>query len=234
MEEKEIYNIIVAAGKGSRFGTELPKQFCLLNNRPVLIHTIERMRRALPQSNIIVVINKDFNDMWLNLCHIHNFISPTVIHGGNTRWQSVKNALDFIGPLITDKSIITIHDGARPIITTELVKRVINGLQFYSGAIPVIPVTDSLRMSMPDGTSTPVDRAIYKAVQTPQAFNAVKLLHAYSFPYCDNFTDDASVMAAAGYSDISLIEGNSHNIKITLPHDIEIASIYFRENEPAT
>ena len=224
MNAQHIYNIIVAAGSGSRFGAALPKQYCLMNGRPVLMHTIENMRRALPQSQIVLVLNRDFVDYWTELCVKYSFISPKVVEGGDTRWQSVKNAIDEIP---ADAQVITVHDGARPIVDSMMVERLISALDDAVGAIPVVSVTDSLRQIVESG-STPVDRSLYKAVQTPQAFHADKLIEAYSLPFDATFTDDASVLVALGY-DVALVEGDTYNIKITNPLDIEIAQLYLRQ-----
>ena len=226
MDYGKVYNIIVAAGNGSRFGANLPKQYCLLENRPVLMHTIENMRNALPGSEIILVISKSHEELWNNLCDEHRFESPAVVYGGETRWQSVKNAIEVIPDGI---GIITVHDGARPFVDERLMGNVLGGVAGCSGAIPVIPVTDSLRLISVGGKSIPVDRSVYRAVQTPQAFRSDRLVEAYRLPYQEHFTDDASVMKAAGYDDIILVEGNPRNIKITLPDDIGIASVYMRK-----
>lgn len=224
MNAQHIYNIIVAAGSGSRFGAALPKQYCLMNGRPVLMHTIENMRVALPDSHIVLVLNKDFVDYWAELCEQYSFESPCVVVGGDSRWQSVKNAIDTIPD---DAEVITVHDGARPIVDRMMVERLIAALNDAPGAIPVVSVTDSLRQVNEQG-SVPVDRALYKAVQTPQVFQAEKLIEAYSLPFTPTFTDDASVMAAMGY-EVALVEGDTYNIKITNPLDIEIAQLYLRQ-----
>lgn len=224
MNAQHIYNIIVAAGSGSRFGAALPKQYCLMNGRPVLMHTIENMRVALPDSQIVLVLNKDFVDYWAELCEQYSFESPCVVVGGDSRWQSVKNAIDTIPD---DAEVITVHDGARPIVDRMMVERLIAALNDAPGAIPVVSVTDSLRQLNEQG-SVPVDRALYKAVQTPQVFQAEKLIEAYSLPFTPTFTDDASVMAAMGY-EVALVEGDTYNIKITNPLDIEIAQLYLRQ-----
>ncbi|MBR3831527.1 MAG: 2-C-methyl-D-erythritol 4-phosphate cytidylyltransferase [Muribaculaceae bacterium] len=224
MNAQHIYNIIVAAGSGSRFGAALPKQYCLMNGRPVLMYTIENMRVALPDSHIVLVLNKDFVDYWAELCEQYSFESPCVVVGGDSRWQSVKNAIDTIPD---DAEVITVHDGARPIVDRMMVERLIAALNDAPGAIPVVSVTDSLRQVNEQG-SVPVDRALYKAVQTPQVFQAEKLIEAYSLPFTPTFTDDASVMAAMGY-EIALVEGDTYNIKITNPLDIEIAQLYLRQ-----
>ncbi len=224
MKAQHIYNIIVAAGSGSRFGAALPKQYCLMNGRPVLMHTIENMRVALPDSHIVLVLNKDFVDYWAELCEQYSFVSPRVVVGGDSRWQSVKNAVDTIP---REAEVITVHDGARPIVDRMMVERLIAALDDAPGAIPVVSVTDSLRRVNEQGSS-PVDRSQYKAVQTPQAFHADKLVEAYSLPFNPTFTDDASVMAALE-NDVALVEGDTYNIKITNPLDIEIAQLYLRQ-----
>ncbi len=222
--KNKIINIIVAAGRGSRFGADRPKQFCMLGERPVLMHTIDRFRQALPDSQIILVLSKDMHPFWDELCETFCFSSPQIVYGGDSRWQSVKNAIDSIENITSD-SIITIHDGARPLVNSAMIARVIAGVSECDGAIPVVPVTDSLRQVAADGTSAPIDRSSFRAVQTPQAFRAIHLTEAYALPFDDSFTDDASVMAAAGYTNIALVDGDTRNIKITNPSDIEIASI---------
>lgn len=225
--KRNITNIIVAAGRGSRFGADRPKQFCMLESRPVLMHTIERLRDALPDSDIIVVINRDMESLWEELCAEYQFISPTIVYGGDSRWQSVKNALSTIAN--ADDRIVTVHDGARPIISSEMIHRIIRGVEDADGVIPVVPVTDSLRHVNTDGSSEAIDRSDFRAVQTPQAFRADRLIDAYSMPYSPSFTDDASVMEAAGYCNIRLVDGDTRNIKITNPADLEIASILLHQ-----
>lgn len=228
MTESSIYCIIVAAGSGSRFGSELPKQFCELNGIPVLMHTIEGIRNACHNVKIVLVLNRSHYDLWHDLCNRHNFRSPELRSGGATRWESVKNAIDAI-ELPEGKSIVMVHDGARPIVTRRLLHRIIDAAMTCEGVIPVIPVSDSLRMLSTDGTSVPVDRGMFRAVQTPQAFDGKMLKDAYRLPYRDTFTDDASVMAAAGHRDITLVDGDPCNIKITLPDDLKIASLYLNK-----
>lgn len=229
MTDTTLYCIIVAAGSGSRFGSDLPKQFCELNGKPVLMHTIDSFRSSRHDVKIILVLNRDHLQLWQDLCSQHNFKTPAIAFGGATRWESVKNALTGISLPEGGRSVVMVHDGARPVVSPELLDRIIGATGESTGVIPVIPVSDSLRMLDGDGKSTPVDRSIYRAVQTPQAFDGRLLLEAYRLPYRDTFTDDASVMAAAGYPDIRLVDGDPHNIKITLPDDLRIASLYIKE-----
>nr|MBD5377504.1 2-C-methyl-D-erythritol 4-phosphate cytidylyltransferase [Bacteroides sp.] len=219
----KICHIIVAAGSGSRFGAAMPKQFCLMAGRPVLMETIERMRRFGGESaGILLVVSADMEAEWLRMCAAHGFESPATVHGGASRWESVSHALSH--PLAQEAEVITVHDGARPLLTRELLQRV-TAVSAH-GNIPVIEVTDSLRRIGEDGGSEAVDRSRYRAVQTPQAFRGELLRQAYALPFSPEFTDDASVMEAAGFTDLQLTEGDPRNIKITRPGDIDIAELY--------
>lgn len=219
-----VYIIIVAAGSGSRFGSDIPKQFCLMGGRPVVMHTIDNLRRVRPGAELILVISPSEEERWRTLCHEYGFESPRTIHGGKTRWESVKNGLGAIPADASPQSAVLIHDGARPLVDAATVSRVCGATINTDGAIPAVPVSDSLRRLDEDGVrSEPVDRAAFRAVQTPQGFTLWRLRQAYSLPYQESFTDDASVMAEAGFENITLVAGNPDNIKITNPRDILIA-----------
>ena len=219
-----VCHIIVAAGSGCRFGATLPKQFCLMGERPVVMETISRMRRfGGEDADILLVISADMEGLWQELCESHSFVSPPTVHGGATRAESVRNALAH--PLARKADIITVHDAARPLLTQRLMDAVMALRPGSHGNIPVVKVTDSLRMVGKDG-SVAVDRSEFRAVQTPQAFRGEMLRKAYEQPLSPAFTDDASVMEAAGFSRLDLVEGDSCNIKITNPGDIDIALLY--------
>ena len=209
----QIINIIVAAGSGSRFGADRPKQFCMLNDRRVVDHAISRLRQAYPNAVNVVVLSHD----WLDAVVADDVMS---VEGGATRWQSVSNAIKATERIPAD--VILVHDGARPLPSLDMIHRVAQACGTHQGAIPVVPVVDSLRTV--DGE--PVDRARFRAVQTPQAFRADLLRRAYRLPYSTEFTDDASVMSAAGFTDIALVEGDVRNLKITMPMDLAIAQLY--------
>lgn len=209
--------IIAAGGTGSRFGADIPKQFCELQGRPVLHHAADRMRRALPDGLMVVVIDP----MWAHMAPPGVILAPP----GKTRWESVKNALKACAA--EDADVILVHDGARPLPSAHMVRRVVNACIEHQGAIPVVEVTDSLRRT--DGTA--VRRVDYRAVQTPQAFRAELLRQAYALPERSDFTDDASVMSAAGFTDIAMVQGNPCNIKITLPLDLQIAALYLAADQ---
>lgn len=222
--------IIVAAGSGLRFGSPLPKQFCLLGDRPVVMHTIDAFRSANPAATISIVISRDMAPLWNDLCSKHNFRSPAIVYGGTTRWESVRNAIQSL----PQSDIIMIHDGVRPLVDTDLISRltsIISDNKSVDGVIPAIPVTDSLRKINSNGQSKSIDRAFMRAVQTPQAFPSYKLRKAYSMPYRNEFTDDASVMEAAGFDNIVLTEGSPENIKITNPGDLALAEFYMKRSK---
>lgn len=224
----KVNHIVVAGGTGSRFNSELPKQFHLLDGRPVLMHTLEALQRAY-DADVVIAMHPDFIDLWGELCNQHGFQSPTVVAGGATRWHSVSNALSHTSP---DATIISVHDAARPIVDPSIMRRAIEALSAGAvGAIPAIAVSDSLRLIGEDGMSSAVDRSKYRAVQTPQVFTAEVLRSAYNQPYRKEFTDDASVVEAGGFAPIVLIEGSPRNIKITHPSDLEVASIYRKLDE---
>lgn len=224
-----IHIVIVAAGKGNRFGSDLPKQFCLLGNRPVLLHTISNLQKAIPNAEIVLVLNKQFIELWNGLCSEYGIVSPPIVFGGETRWESVKNAIE--GLQLADNDIVMVHDGARPIIDPKMIDRIINALKINSAVVPGLPLSDSIRKIDENGLSATIDRKCLVAVQTPQAFNAEKIRKAYNLPYSPLFTDDASVYEAAGFGNVSIVEGSPLNIKITHPHDIEIASVYLKAND---
>ena len=222
MNPQRVCHIIVAAGSGSRFGAALPKQFCTMGSRPVVMETIDRMRRfGGEDAGMILVISPAMEEEWGRMCAASGFVSPPIVYGGATRWESVRNALAH--PVAAEADVITVHDGARPLLTAPLLARVLAIAPGVDGNIPAVAVTDSLRRVGPDGSSVAVDRSEFRAVQTPQAFRGDLLRRAYRLPYSPGFTDDASVMEAAGFTRLDLVEGHPANIKITHPGDIEIA-----------
>ena len=161
-------------------------------------------------------------DLWRTMCERQGFAVPhRVVAGGETRWHSVKNALDRIGDL-ADVDVIAVHDGVRPQATAELIHRVLEAARRDGAAIPVVPLNDSVRQLDGDGASHALDRASLRAVQTPQAFDARLLIEAYKQPFAPTFTDDASVVERYGHS-VTLVDGDPQNLKITRPMDLALA-----------
>ena len=214
--------IIVAGGSGTRFGAQLPKQFLELGGMPILMRTIQAFGEDWDgYVDVIVTLPEGQMGLWHDLCDRYGFAVPhRVVPGGETRWHSVKNALDSIGD-IADVDIIAVHDGVRPLASPALIQRILEAASHDGAAIPVVMLNDSVRQVTED-SSHALDRSSLRAVQTPQAFDARLLLEAYAQPFDPTFTDDASVVERLGYS-VTLVEGEAANLKITRPMDLALA-----------
>ena len=221
--------IIVAGGSGTRFGASMPKQFLALMGKPILMHTIEAFGKNRDGSfddkshmEIIVTLPEEQMGLWHDLCREHGFTVPhRVVPGGKTRWHSVKNALDSISDLAR-VDVIAVHDGVRPLASAQLIDRCLTIARRQGSAIPVVPLNDSVRQMDADGGSRALDRTSLRAVQTPQVFDARLLIEAYLQPYDPTFTDDASVVERHGH-DVTLVDGDPVNLKITRPMDLALA-----------
>ncbi len=221
--------IIVAGGSGTRFGAQLPKQFLELGGKPILMRTIEAFWVNREGAiDLIVTLPADQFALWQELCERYAFAVPHhVVAGGETRWHSVKNALNTIND--TDGiDVIAVHDGVRPMVTTDLIDRIFDAARHDGAAIPVVMLNDSVRQVTGD-ISHALDRSSLRAVQTPQAFDARLLLDAYSQPYQPTFTDDASVVECAGHN-VTLVEGDPSNLKITRPMDLTLAEYLLNQD----
>ena len=221
--------IIVAGGSGTRFGAELPKQFLELGGKPILMRSIEAFANSgnCPV-DVIVTLPSDQMDLWQRLCDRYGFDVPhRVVPGGETRWHSVKHALDSMGD-VNEVDIIAVHDGVRPMVTADVICRTIEAARRDGAAIPVAALNDSVRQVVGEASHA-LDRSTLRAVQTPQAFDARLLLDAYSLPYQPTFTDDASVVEQLGHP-ITLVEGDPHNLKITRPMDLALAEYLLNSN----
>ena len=214
--------IIVAGGSGTRFGAQLPKQFLELGGTPILMRTIRTFGEDGDGSfDVIVTLPEAQMGLWRDLCDRYGFAVPhRVVPGGETRWHSVKNALDSIGD-IADVDLIAVHDGVRPLASAALIHRVLGAARLDGAAIPVVMLNDSVRQVAGE-TSHALDRSSLRAVQTPQVFDARLLLEAYAQPFDPTFTDDASVVERLGHG-VTLVEGEAENLKITRPMDMALA-----------
>lgn len=215
------YVIIVAGGKGLRMGSDVPKQFLPVGGVPVLMRTISRFAEAVPGMGIILVLPESQHGYWDSLCREHSFtVSHTVVNGGDTRFASSRNGLMAIPA--DAQGLVGIHDGVRPFVSAEVICRCYDAARSHGAAIPVMPVTDTLRLVSPDGGGHNVLRSDYRVVQTPQVFDISLARRAFDRPYSESFTDDASVVEAAGHR-VTMVEGNRENIKLTTPFDLKIA-----------
>lgn len=225
------YAIIVAGGKGLRMGGELPKQFIPVEGRPVLMRTLDAFYAYDDTLHLILVLPRDHQPYWQELCREYQFAVPhRVADGGATRFHSVQNGLSLVD---APEALVAVHDGVRPFVSHEVIACCFREAELHGAVVPVIPVVETVRQLVALNESSPlgevegassvtVPRDAYRLVQTPQTFRASLLRRAYEQPYCDDFTDDASVVEALGHA-VHLVEGNRENIKLTTPFDLTVA-----------
>ena len=215
---QQLFAIIVAGGSGSRMKSDLPKQFLLLEGKPILQRTIEQfLAVSTPPVQIILVLPDRDLPTWQKLCEQHYFHPPLqTVAGGATRFQSVRNGLNAIG---ATTGLVAVHDGVRPFVSPTIIQNSFETAARTGSAVTAVPVNDSIRFIDSDGFSQAVDRSQYRFVQTPQTFDLPSFRQAFQTEEQPFFTDCASVMEYAGFP-ITLIEGSYQNIKITTPEDL--------------
>ena len=226
-----LYLVVVAGGSGVRMGGELPKQFLLLDGHVVLMRSIDVFRKAVPGIHVVTVLPAEWRQYWRELCAQHRFFYPqTFVEGGLTRFHSVQNAL----AQIPDDAKVAVHDGVRPLLSEALVRDLFRRAETADGVVPCLPAVDTLRclqardgVSRASGKTLPPRSELY-AVQTPQIFDAALLKAAYTLPFEQDFTDDASVVERYVQKEnleknILYVPGERFNIKLTTPEDLRLA-----------
>lgn len=212
--------IITAGGIGARMNASLPKQFLLIKERPLLMYTIELFYQFNPKSQLILTLPDDWIEYWEDQLVEHDFEIPhRVIAGGKERYHSIKNALQYC-----QSEFVAVHDGVRPLVSNETLTRCFEAVRKNDAVIPVMPVSESLRI-IQESHSHAVDRSQYLIVQTPQCFRTSVLKKAYEKEYHQTVTDDACLVEEAGYQ-ITLVDGNPENIKITRQSDLRLAEMF--------
>jgi 2-C-methyl-D-erythritol 4-phosphate cytidylyltransferase len=210
--------VIVAGGTGSRMNNELPKQLIEINSKPVIVYSIEKFQNFNKNIQVIISLHKDYFDLFEKIKSQFNLKNIQIVEGGDTRYQSVKNALSILNK---DVTLVGVHDAARPLVSLQTIQKTFTEAEQHGAAIPVIDMNESLR-EVNGVESKAVDRTKFKVVQTPQCFKTAILLKAYDMPYSTLFTDDASMVEKIGHN-IFITEGNKENIKITYPQDLIVA-----------
>jgi len=209
--------IIVAGGSGKRLGGPVPKQFQTVKGRPLLMWTIEAFHRFDPGMDLIVVLPQAHFDIWKALCMGHRFfITHEVVAGGEQRWHSVKAGLE----KVEGDGLVAVHDGVRPLVSSDLIARCFDAADKSAAAIPVVPVVPSIRETTAEG-SRALDRSKLLAVQTPQCFHTDLLRKAFKQPYDPSFTDEATLVERLGVK-VALVEGEENNIKVTNAMDMRV------------
>ncbi len=202
---------------GKRMNKGLPKQFLLVRDKPVLMHTMQRFYAFNPRMQLILTLPEEWMLYWEELQVEYDFSIPhRVVPGGKERYHSILNALEYC-----QGEIIAVHDGVRPLVAHETIQRCFDAMKTEKAVVPVVAVSESLRKI--DGeNSYSVSRSDYRLVQTPQCFRREVLLEAYKRPYHAGITDDAGLVEECGVR-IATVEGNGENIKITSPIDLRYA-----------
>ena len=220
----------MAAGSGTRMGAQMPKQFLTLGGKAILQRTIEVFLDADPDISVVTVLPEQFIGYWKDYCYQNGFICPQIlVKGGFTRFHSVKNALE----KVPEGAVVAVHDGVRPLLTTDMVRNLFAKAEMMPALIPVMPCIDTMkalqRKVWDDGSESlyliegqVVDRSVLYGAQTPQIFNSELLKKAYEQPFDTAFTDDASVVEKYGKSP-SYVLGERLNIKITTSEDLVLA-----------
>ena len=221
------YVIIVAGGNGSRMNSDIPKQYLKINNKPILIHTIQRFYDYNSSIKVICCVHKNYIVEVSNMMsHYFSDKKIMITEGGETRFHSVKNGLNQINET---EALVAIHDAARPLVSVVTIQKTFESAKNNGSGIPVVSVNESIRL-IENNSSKAVNRNDYKIVQTPQCFKTGLIKNAFEVEYNHSFTDDATVFEYSG-NKVNLTEGNSENIKITLPNDLVIAESLIK-NKP--
>ncbi len=212
------YAIIVAAGNGSRMQSGLPKQFLLLQGKPVLYYSLLAFHTHHSATKLIVVLSKEEQTRWQKLCLDYSIRIPhRIVFGGATRTESVRNGLD----VIDSEGLVAIHDGARPLVSHEIIENCFVSAQKFGSGIACVKPKDSIRQ-VNGSNNQAIDRDSLRLIQTPQTFQISLIKKA--FETCPNeiSTDDASIAEKAGFK-VFLTEGSYLNFKITTPEDLVLA-----------
>ncbi|MHA8058775.1 2-C-methyl-D-erythritol 4-phosphate cytidylyltransferase [Aquirufa nivalisilvae] len=219
------YAIIVAGGTGQRMKSAVPKQFLLLQGKPILYHTLLQFKKAFSDIELILVLPQNQFSTWHLLCQEHPEILQQCPHhlveGGATRFHSSQQGIHTIQG--NQLALVAIHDGVRPLVSVTCIQQAYQHAEEHGNAVLAVSSKDSIRQwDNNENVYLPLDRTQIKLIQTPQIFEFSLLKRAFQQEYQDSFTDDASVVELLGI-DIHLVEGNYSNIKITTPEDLLIA-----------
>ena len=210
------YAIILAAGQGKRSGLDFPKQFYKINDKPIICYTIEKFLK-IKKIEIILVVNnnKNWGKILINYKDHNNIY---IVEGGKRRYDSVKNGLKYV----KDDGIVAIHDGARPLISKNLIENLFKTALKKNNAIPYITLKDTIRKI---NKNKSLDRKNYVLIQTPQVFHSSEIKKAYMQKFNKKFTDDSNVFESLNKK-INLIKGEEKNFKITTKKDLILAENY--------
>lgn len=227
-----VFAIIAAAGRGERFGGKTKKQFLGLDGVPVLIHTLTVFQKSSLVDEIIPVVNPCDQSFAEQLIAGYSLAKvKRVIPGGDKRQDSVRAAVILLEGEGQPEDIVLVHDGVRPLVSVEMIEKVIHATEEYGAAVAALPVVDSLKVvSEKKDIAKNVPRENVWAMQTPQGFRLGVLGEAYRQAAQDDFigTDDAMLVVQMAKT-VKCVEGAVENIKITNSEDMRLAGLIYRE-----
>ena len=216
------YALIVAAGTGSRMNAGLPKQFMQLSGRPVLFYSLSSFYNYDQAIEIILVLSENEIERWKGLCSEFNILIPhLIVSGGATRTKSVQNGLRFV-----NEGLVAIHDGARPLVSAELIDNCFQSALVYGSGVACVQPKDSIRI-VEGNSNRALNRDDYRLMQTPQTFQVELIKMAFETSGNEDSTDDATIFERAGHI-ISLVNGDYKNMKITTQEDLIIAECFLK------
>lgn len=234
-----VYGVILAGGIGSRMGGDKPKQYLTVKGKPIIIYTIEKFFAVPELEKIIVLCPRQWVEHTKNLIEKH--IAPAkeriaVIEGGETRNETIMNAIDFIEKEgnLNDDTIIVTHDSVRPFVTNRIIEENIQFAKEYGACDTVVPATDTIVEAQDNKVISAIpDRSKMYQGQTPQSFNALKLKNIYNAltdEEKDILTDAAKIFVMKGEK-VALVQGETYNMKITYPYDLRVAKSLLEDEE---
>jgi 2-C-methyl-D-erythritol 4-phosphate cytidylyltransferase/2-C-methyl-D-erythritol 2,4-cyclodiphosphate synthase len=209
--------LVVAAGRGERFGAAVPKQYAGLAGKPVLRHAVEAFVRHPEIDAVRVVIGPEDRDFYAAAVDGLDLLPPVV--GGASRQETVRLGLESLAAQAPER--VLIHDAARPLVSAAVIARVVAALDRFPAVLPVLPVVDSLKRIEGGIVAGDAPRTGLARAQTPQGFHYAAILAAHHQALGQNHTDDAAVAAAAGLA-VAWVEGEESNMKLTLPGDMDV------------
>ena len=223
---QKVTALIVAAGSGTRMNTRIKKQFLLIKDVPVLVHTVLAFEKSEKIDDIVIVTAKE------DIAKVNDLVKQyglnkvsNVVAGGDTRTESVRNGLMYV-----KSDFVAIHDGVRPCIKEERIKQVVEEAKKHGGAALGVPVTDTLKVVEGDEIKNTVDRSSLWQIQTPQCFDTEVLKDAYGKNEGLTYTDDCQIFESRGIG-VKVVKGDKINIKITTAEDLELAEFLLAKKE---
>lgn len=228
MKNEKIVAVVLAGGSGKRMNHPVQKQYILLENKPIIYYSLKAFQESEVSEIVLVVAKGEVDYCKKNIIEAYDLSKVTkIVEGGIERFESVHNALQ----AAKDADYVLIHDGARPFISSKIIRDSINGARKYRAVVVGMPSKDTVKIVNQDtfAAETP-DRSKVWLVQTPQSFEFSLIKKAYeeliSSGQTQGITDDAMVLERFANEQVKLIPGSYENIKITTPEDLLVAQAF--------